>query len=281
MGFCAAGDGLYIGSICLHQGEEPPVSGEKGICNIFFQHCNLNCVFCQNHQISRNRSPLNRVSMEDALESILKIYAKGSGGIGLVSPSHLMPQALRLMENIRLQAPEAVIVYNTNGYDKAETIRAMDGLVDVYLPDYKYSDGVPAREYSSAEDYPDTAIRALREMYRQKGSTLVMDEERGIASSGIIIRHLVLPGAVENSIGCLENIAMELSSSMHISLMSQYRPTAGALKHPPLNREITEQEYNRVVDAFHALGFRRGWVQQMESSACYNPDFTNDDPFGG
>ncbi len=171
-----------------------------------------------------------------------------------------------------------LIVMNTNAYDRVETLKELEGLVDVYLPDFKYADALLGQEYSDVADYPDIAIRAIREMYRQKGSMLYTDEQ-GIAASGLIIRHLVLPGAVENSISVLRRIAEEISTSVHISLMSQYYPIESVRNHPLLGRKLSVEEYNAVIEEMQNLGFYRGWVQEMDSPQCYQPDFVRNHPF--
>jgi putative pyruvate formate lyase activating enzyme len=185
-----------------------------------------------------------------------------------------------IIRGIKEKGRNPVFVYNTNGYDNVATLRMLEGLIDIYLPDFKYMDSKLSFEYSRARNYPEVATAALKEMYRQKGSTLIVNDD-GIAESGIIIRHLVLPGAVTQSIDVLKYISEELSPKLHISLMSQYYPTQFVSQHQNLGRTITSEEYNQVVDAFHELGFYRGWVQDLESQASYRPDFFNDDPFGG
>jgi putative pyruvate formate lyase activating enzyme len=173
-----------------------------------------------------------------------------------------------------------IIVYNTNAYDRVETLRSLENIVDVYLPDFKYMDAALARRYSKAADYPQVAALALREMYRQKGSTLITDEA-GVAMGGILVRHLVLPGQIENSVAVLRFLAEEISTSIHISLMSQYAPTQAVQHYAGLNRGITQQEYRQVLDTFDALGFRNGFIQELESTDNYNPDFDREHPFEG
>ena len=199
--------------------------------------------------------------------------------VGFVSPSHSIPQMLAIIRGIHQAGKYPKIVYNTNCYDKVETLKMLEGIVDLYLPDYKYIDGTLALEYSQAANYPEVASTALKEMYRQKGSGLFINDE-GIAESGMIIRHLVLPGSVNQSKKILQFIAEEISVNIHISLMSQYFPTEKVSKHPKLKRIVTVEEYNNVVETFYELGFYRGWVQDMESQSVFRPDFVNDDPFG-
>lgn len=279
-GFCRSGAGLEIASICLHRGEEPPVGGVHGICNVFFSHCNLQCIYCQNHQISRNDLPAETMSLEHAVTEITAILARGVTHLGFVSPSHLVPQMKRLIHEVRRAGYDPVVVYNSNGYDEVETLRGLEEWVHVYLPDFKYMDSALAQRWSLAGDYPETARRALREMFRQKGSMVFFDE-RGLAERGLIIRHLVLPGQVENSLQVLQAIAADLSPLVHLSLMSQYRPMPRTAGLPPLDRPIGAAEYERVLAEMERLGFQRGWVQSLDSSDHYHPDFRRDHPFEG
>lgn len=280
LGYCNSDAGFNISSICIHKGEEPVISGNKGICNVFFPRCNLQCVFCQNHDISRNNGVIytENQTFENVIEKICATLEVTENIVGFVSPSHYIPQMTALIRGLRQAGKNPIFVYNTNGYDKVETLRMLEGLIDVYLPDFKYLDSSLAFRYSQARNYPEIASAALKEMYRQKGSTLIVNDE-GIAESGIIIRHLVLPGATEQSIEVLRYIAEEISPKVHISLMSQYYPTYLVNNHPLLKRPITQQEYNQVVEAFHQLGFYRGWVQDLGSHASFRPDFSEDQPF--
>jgi putative pyruvate formate lyase activating enzyme len=277
-GYCRSGIGLEIASICLHRGEEPAISGERGICNIFFSHCNLQCVYCQNEQISRNDSPARGMPLDEVVAAVSRLLDEGASSIGFVSPSHMIPQMRSIVEALRATGRRPVVVFNTNAYDRAETIASIEDLVDVYLPDFKYMDHSLALELSGAWDYPDVARAALREMYRQKGSNLALRDD-GTASSGLIVRHLILPGQTENSTAVLRAIAEELSPSVHLSLMSQYYPSAGVAGHPWLGRCITRGEYDEVLDELERLGFSRGWIQELESEKIYRPDFTKPHPF--
>lgn len=277
-GYCRAGDGFEIASICVHRGEEPPVSGEKGICNVFFSHCNLQCVYCQNCQISRNDTPVRRMELEEIVSAVSRILDGGVSSVGFVSPSHMIPQMRSIVEALRAAGRRPTIVMNTNAYDRAGVIESLAGIVDVYLPDFKYMDPSLALELSGAWDYPDVARAALREMYRQKGSNLVLRGD-GSASSGLIVRHLILPGHVENSKAVLRAIAEELSNSVHLSLMAQYYPPPPVAGHPYLGRTITRGEYDEVVDELERLGFENGWVQELESESSYRPDFSKPHPF--
>lgn len=279
-GYCRTDNRLPISSICCHLGEEPALSGSHGICNVFFAHCNLQCIYCQNHQISSNRGDLKpvRMSIVQAVDQIESILTKGARGVGFVSPSHCLTQMRSIMSALHDRSIDPTFVYNTNSYDRLETIRSLEGAIDVYLPDMKYMDNELAHEYSDAADYIGVATKALVEMYRQKGANIDLDAD-GYITSGLIIRHLVLPGNVDNSIAVLRFIARELSVDVHISLMAQYHPTPAVRSHPKLGRCLCPEEYRRVVDEFERLGFYRGWVQDMSSPSHYLPDFDKHHPF--
>jgi putative pyruvate formate lyase activating enzyme len=278
-GFCRMDAGFHIASVCIHRGEEPSISGSDGICNIFFEGCNLRCLYCQNHEISNPCViPPSGSDIQTVLDQIERILSTGIRAVGFVSPSHVVPQVRAIIRGLSIRGLKPVTVYNTSSYDKVETIRSLSGLIDVYLPDFKYVTSSLALDYSEAYDYPEIAVKAIREMYYQKGSVLKVDEE-GRAEQGMLIRHLVLPGHVEESIRVLEVIAEELSPGIHLSLMSQYHPTSYVKNHQVLNRPLRSEEYETVVAAMNRLGFRNGWVQDMDSFQNYLPDFRKDHPF--
>lgn len=279
-GYCGADAGMNIASICIHKGEEPPISGPYGICNIFFSGCNLGCVYCQNHEISRRRpgSVMNALSYSEAISTIAGILDKGIRAVGFVSPSHVVPQVKALIRGLKKKEYKPVTVYNTNSYEKPETLREIADLIDVYLPDYKYEDSEAAISLSDASGYPEVALKALKEIYFQKGSRLVMNDE-GVAERGMLIRHLVLPGQTAESKKVMQTIAEELSTGIHISLMSQYNPVTQVCDHPFLSRTLTSREYNEVAAELERLGFRNGWLQGMDSFNNYLPDFSRSHPF--
>jgi putative pyruvate formate lyase activating enzyme len=280
LGYCKSDASFRIASICIHKGEEPVISGKKGICNIFFPHCNLQCIYCQNHDISGNDGIIHpkEFSFEEVISKICETLHDTENIVGFVSPSHYIPQMLAIIRGIKATGANPVFVYNTNGYDTVDSLKMLEGIIDVYLPDFKYFEPELAFRYSQATNYPSIAGAALKEMYRQKGSTLILDEN-GVAQSGIIVRHLVLPNAIEQSIDVLRYIAEEISPKLHISLMSQYYPTESVLKHKHLGRSISQGEYEKIVTAFHDLGFYRGWVQNLASQASFRPNFMDEQPF--
>jgi putative pyruvate formate lyase activating enzyme len=279
-GFCKTDAGLSISSICVHRGEEPVISGPSGICNIFFSGCNLRCIYCQNHEISRcgSGSGNDPETLENVLDRIAAILSEGIKAVGFVSPSHVVPQVRAIITGLRSRGIYPITVYNTNGYDKAGTLQSLSGLIDVYLPDFKYISPEIASEYSDAADYPSIALKAIKEMYYQKGSILITDMD-GIASNGILLRHLVLPGHADESKKVLRTIADEISTGISISLMSQYHPTKDVSTHSVLRRTLYRYEYDSVVQEMERLGFRNGWVQDMDSYANYRPDFSKKHPF--
>jgi putative pyruvate formate lyase activating enzyme len=279
-GYCRTDSSLNIASICIHRGEEPSISGTDGICNIFFTGCNLHCLFCQNHDISwpdpgKRQVP---VGINTILDNIERILSTGIKTVGFVSPSHVVPQVRAIIRGLNKRGLKPLTVYNTNGYDKPETIQSIAGMIDVYLPDYKYVSSEIAKGYSDACDYPEVALKSIKEMYYQKGSSLITDAT-GMAERGVLIRHLVLPGQSEESKKVLRMIADELSTGVHISLMSQYNPTFNVRDHVVLNRPLYKEEYMSVVEEMGKLGFRNGWIQDMESNRNYLPDFSKEHPF--
>ncbi|MCX6282943.1 MAG: radical SAM protein [Bacteroidetes bacterium] len=279
-GICRSDASFNIASVCIHKGEEPVISGPKGICNIFFTNCNLQCIYCQNHQISDTGIARTsfRLELSEIVSEVTSILDQGINMVGFVSPSHFIPQMKIIIQAIKESGYSPRWVYNTNAYDKAGTLRTLEGIIDVYLPDFKYMDPILARSLSKAGDYPVAAAAAIREMYRQKGSVLYLSAD-GVAESGIVIRHLVLPGQVQNSLQVLRYIAEEISPKLHISLMSQYYPTSRVIDHPFLSRELSREEYRKVIDEMELLGLDHGWIQGMESTAHYRPDFAQDHPF--
>jgi putative pyruvate formate lyase activating enzyme len=279
-GYCMVDSGMNIVSVCIHKGEEPAISGPTGICNVFFSGCNLRCIYCQNYDISRPGGGCRgeRAGFNEVLNQIEKILSGDVKTVGFVSPSHVVPQVKAIIRGLNARGLNPTIVYNTNSYDKPEVIDSLEGIVDVYLPDYKYVTPSVAKEFSDADDYPQIALQALKRMYYQKGSTLPLDKE-GRAENGMLIRHLVLPGHTDESKKVLKSITEELSAGVNLSLMSQYNPTKLVSNHPDLKRILYKSEYETVVEAMEDMGFRNGWVQDMESYQNYRPDFRKEHPF--
>lgn len=278
-GFCRTGSEPFVSSIVCHLGEEPVLSGEKGICNVFFAHCNMQCVYCQNHQISRNS--IKQSSWETdthrIADSIAAILDRGIGLLGFVSPSHQIIAMLEIIEELARRGYEPGIVYNTNAYDSVQSLKKLEGIVDIYLPDFKYASNKTGEQYSGVKNYYEIAKAAFKEMYRQKGKQLHIDDN-GIAESGILVRHLVLPGHADDSVEILQMLAADFSPQLHLSLMSQYYPPEGLGLPSGLGRTLYQDEYNTVLKTMESLGFN-GWAQLLESNENYRPDFDSDMPF--
>jgi putative pyruvate formate lyase activating enzyme len=261
LGFCGSGLHPVISSVSPHHGEEPPLSGTKGSGTIFFTNCNLRCGYCQNYPISQMGNGADRTVGELACQ-ITWLQEQGCHNVNLVTPTHYVPQILKALGIARERGFDLPIVYNTSGYESLETLRLLDGIVDIYLPDMRYNDNAIALRYSIAPHYVEINRAAIREMYRQVGN-LVIDEE-GIAKRGLIIRHLVLPGGLSGTEGVMKFLAEEISRDVYISLMSQYFPAYKANEFPEINRRITEAEYDAAYDSKMRYGLKNGWVQEFE-----------------
>jgi len=277
LGFCRSGKTAVISSAGPHHGEEPPLSGSAGSGTIFFTGCNLRCVFCQNYQISQEYEGYP-IFTENLAKMMLYLQQIGCHNINLVSPTHFLPQILEALPYAVKKGLTLPIVYNTNGYDTIETLRLLDGIVDIYLPDIKYSDDRYAEEYSGVQDYVKFNRPALKEMYRQVGNLIT--DKNGVAERGVIIRHLVLPGRVAGSFASLDFIKQEVSKDAYISLMAQYHPCFKAHKHPAVNRRLKHSEYNEVVRYAQSLELENCYIQSLISSDDFLPDFNKDQPFG-
>ena len=280
-GVCKISSDPLVASVVLHKGEEPIISGEDGICNVFFAHCNLSCVYCQNFQISSNKNYSSQWldSFDAIIYRIVRILDKGINVLGFVSPTHQVPQMFTIVEMLASKGYHPVIVYNSNAYDSPRVLRELNGLVDIYLPDFKYYDNTLARRYSNVENYRKVATLAIKEMIWQKGTSL-QTNDLGIMCAGVIVRHLVLPGHAEDSINLLEYLEDEFSANLALSLMSQYSPIDNiAEKYKHLGRALKDDEYNSVTEKLAELGFYRGFIQDLLSKSYYIPDFTNENPF--
>ena len=269
---------MQISYAGLHRGEEPPISGTRGSGTIFFAGCNLCCVFCQNHQISQDFQPsqMTTLTTDGLAAEMLRLADAGAHNINLVSPSHVVFQAADAIVAAKDRGLAIPIVYNSNGYDSVDALRQIRGLVDIYLPDIKYLSNDLAQRYSAAADYADIIPGALREMLDQVGH-LELDNN-GIARRGLLVRHLVLPGCVENSRRCLAFLA-QLSPAIYVSIMSQYSPQYRATRYPEINRPLTVPEYDEVTDYAIELGLENAFIQELGSRDRYLPDFNLDRPF--
>ena len=259
-GFCGAGKRVAVSSYNLHFGEEPPISGYRGSGTIFFTHCNLRCCFCQNYPISQLGNG-QEVEISQLAKMMLKLQELGAHNINFVTPTHFVPQIVEALEVAVREGLKIPLVYNSGGYDSVETLKLLDGIVDIYMPDAKYSNPQSARKYSRADDYFEVNKKALLEMHRQVGD-LKMDRE-GIAEQGLLVRHLVLPEDVVGSRRVLEFIGRNISQNTYMSIMAQYHPAHRASEFPELSRRISETEYDAVLKMADELGLERGWRQNF------------------
>jgi putative pyruvate formate lyase activating enzyme len=280
LGTCQSGDKPIVSSYTPHFGEEPVLSGTRGVGNIFFGNCNLRCDYCQNFVISQSPKTeiKNEVSLERLADIMLELKTMSCHNIGLVSPTHF---AVPILKSIKIAIEKGLnlpIIYNTNGYDSVEILKLYKDVIDIYLPDFKYGNNDYGRRYSKVPDYFDKAKLAIKEMYDQVGSELVY--ENGVVVRGLIIRHLVLPNDLSDSEEVFKFIA-KLDPKIHVSLMAQYYPTNRAEKNILLNRTVRNSEFTRVTGLLNKYGLENGWVQEMESHDFYRPNFDEDreDPF--
>ena len=272
-GFCGAGSEVKINLATLHFGEEPPISGSKGSGTIFFSHCNLRCVFCQNYSISSDGWGSEASTLELA-KLMLNLQTQQAHNINLVTPTHYSPQvaaALIMAKDMGLSIP---IVWNSSAYESPQTLQRLAGLVDIYLPDLKYAYGIHAAKYSAAADYPAIAMAAIKEMYAQTGN--LISDDNGIAKRGTIVRLLVMPNGLSGAQKSLLRLADEIGTEISISLMGQYYPAGKASEYSELNRGITEQEYQSVVDTAQELGFSDIYVQELSCCDTWTPKFSCD-----
>ena len=267
LGYCRMPGALRVARAAPHYWEEPVLSGGTGSGTVFFSGCTLRCTYCQNAKISTGGFG-KTISSRQLRELFEHLIDAGVQNINLVTPTHFLPEILPALTP-RLPVP---VVYNCGGYERVETLRALEGLVDVYLPDYKYSDSTLAARLSGAADYPEAALVAIREMIRQTGAPVLQD---GALVRGTLVRHLVLPGAVDNSLGAVEALAGLPRGQFLFSLMSQYTPMPPASSAPPMDRRVTEDEYAAVLSWAWMNGLETGFRQDFDSAArAYIPDFS-------
>ena len=267
LGFCREPDKIFAARAAAHYWEEPVISGSYGSGAVFFSGCTLQCVFCQNGVISQENYG-TEITPEHLREIFLRLIDDGVQNINLVTPTHFLPSIIPALTP-KLPVP---VVYNCGGYERVETLRELEGLVDIYLPDMKYSNSTLAAKLSRAPDYVETAKAAITEMYRQVGSSIIEDE---IMQRGMIVRHLVLPGCVDNSLGVLDWFSEHFhGKGVWFSLMSQYVPMGRAKKMPPYDRPITEEEYDAVLSYLMLLDIRDGYTQDFSAASSeYTPEF--------
>ena len=253
-GVCKTGLQARLSSYGAHLGEEDPLRGWRGSGTIFFTRCNLRCQFCQNHDISQTDAG-QEVSAEQLAAVMLALQSSGCHNINLVSPSHVVPQILAALTIAAQAGLRLPLVYNTGGYDSLETLQLLDGIVDIYMPDMKYASGANAKKYSRVVDYPQVNRAAVKEMHRQVGD-LQIDKD-GIATRGLLVRHLVLPRNLAGTRQIVRFLADEISTDTYLNLMDQYRPAFNAGRYPEINRRITSKEYHAAVRMAQEAGLTR------------------------
>lgn len=258
-----------------HFGEEPPLVGKRGAGTIFFTGCNLRCVYCQNYQISQQNIG-KKYSIQELANIMLKLQDHGTLNVDLVSPTIWAEQIKQAILKAKKQGLNIPIIWNSNAYEEVKMIRTMDGLIDIYLPDFKYGDNDLALKYSNVKDYVEKAKESIREMLNQVGNLKLSKNKT--AKRGLIVRHLVLPNNIKNSLRVLECIK-EIDKNIYINLMSQYEPVYKAKEFPKINRNIKKKEFERISNYVLELGFKNGWIQEINSQSVFLPDFTKKSPF--
>ncbi len=273
-GICGQTYEIKVARAALHFWEEPCISGEKGSGAVFFSGCPLHCVFCQNKSIAHGNAG-KVVSTGRLAEIFLELQEQGANNINLVTPGHFVPQVAQALEAAKSQGLAIPIVYNTGSYEKAEVLRSLEGLVDIYLPDFKYMDAALGRKYSHVRDYPEVAKAAVAEMVRQTGPAVFA--ERGgqtLMERGTIVRHLVLPGCVRDARAVIRYLYGTYGNTIFISILNQFTPRPWLADYPELNRKITQREYDAVVDYAIGLGVENGFIQEGETAEeSFIPEF--------
>lgn len=264
-GFCGETDKIRISRAALHMWEEPCISGEEGSGTVFFTGCNMRCVFCQNYRISNGE--VGKEITEERLAAIfLELQEQNANNINLVTPTHFVLQVIRALEAARRNGLMLPVVYNTSGYESVDTLKMLEGYVDIYLPDFKYLDTEHAKRYSGAGDYPEVAKAALAEMVRQTGTPQF--DERGMMKKDVIVRHLLLPGCLSDAKKIVHYLYQTYENKIYLSLMNQYTPleTLDCEKYPELNRKVIRRAYDRLVDYAIEIGVEQAFIQEGDTA---------------
>ena len=273
-GYCGVKNTLRVARAALHFWEEPCISGEEGSGAVFFTGCNLRCVFCQNFQIARAEQG-KEITVERLSEIFLELQAQKANNINLVTATHYVPQVVEALKKAKEQGLHIPVVYNCGGYESVETLKMLEGLVDIYLPDFKYVDSERAKRYSRAENYPEITKAALAEMVRQQPEAQF--DDRGMMKKGVIVRHLMLPGGIKDSKAVVKYLYETYGDQIYISLMNQYTPLPHVAEYPEINRKVKKFEYDRLVDYAISLGVENGFIQEGETAEeSFIPAFTNE-----
>lgn len=273
-GYCGVKNTLRVARAALHFWEEPCISGEEGSGAVFFTGCNLRCVYCQNYHIARAEQG-KEITIERLAEIFLELQAQNANNINLVTGTHYVPQIVEALKISKEKGLKLPIVFNCGGYENVGTLRMLEGLVDIYLPDFKYMDSERAKRYSHAENYPEAAKAALAEMVRQQPEAVF--DERGMMQKGVIVRHLMLPGGIRDSKAVVSYLYETYKDRIYLSLMNQYTPLPHVERYPEINRKLKKFEYNRLVDYAISLGVEKGFIQEGETAEeSFIPAFTNE-----
>lgn len=265
-GICGQTENLKVARAALHFWEEPCISGDAGSGAVFFSGCPLHCVFCQNENIA-NGTVGKEISLERLVDIFLELQEKGANNINLVTPGHFVPQIVKALDQARREGLTLPVVYNTSSYETVDTIRMLDGYVDIYLPDFKYMSPVLSKKYSHAPDYAQVAKAAIAEMVRQTGKAVFVNgDEDNLILSGTIVRHLTLPGCMEDSMQILKYLHETYGDTIYISIMNQFTPLSNLEKYPELNRRITDEEYETLVDYAIDIGIENGFIQEGDTA---------------
>lgn len=270
-GFCKVPNQIKVSRAALHFWEEPCISGEEGSGTVFFSGCNLRCVYCQNRKIAEGVYG-KEITVDRLAAIFLELQEQGANNINLVTPSHYVLPIIKALDLAKCQGLTLPVVYNSSAYEKVETLRLLEGYVDVYLPDFKYMDSALSQKYSAAADYSQVAINAIGEMVRQVGKTEF--DDRGIMTKGVIVRHLVLPGYTEDSKRIIRYLYSTYENEIFISILSQFTPMKELYEYPEINRKVTEQEYDEVIDFAVEIGVENGFIQEGDvADESFIPDF--------
>ncbi len=271
IGKCRGTNNAKIALVSLHFFEEPCITGKNGSGTVFFSNCNLKCKFCQNYEISQYGKG-KEITIEELADIFIEQQKRGAENINLVTPTSYVYQIIEAIKIAKKNGLKLPIIYNTNAYENVETIKALEGYIDIYLPDFKYMDKKIAKQYSGVEDYPEIAKKAIVEMQKQVGNAQI--DSKGIIRKGLIIRHLILPNNTENSKQVLKWINDNLPKETYVSVMAQYFPTYLAKKDKTLNRKISKREYKKVEDYLYSLNIENGYIQDLgDNEECYVPEF--------
>lgn len=265
-GICGQTENLKVARAALHFWEEPCISGDAGSGTVFFSGCPLHCAFCQNENIA-NGTVGKEISLERLVDIFLELQEKRANNINLVTPGHFVPQIVKALDQARKEGLTLPVVYNTSSYETVDTIKMLEGYVDIYLPDFKYMSPVLSKKYSHAPDYAEVAKAAIAEMVRQTGKAVFVNgDEDNLILSGTIVRHLTLPGCMADSMQILKYLHETYGDMIYISIMNQFTPLSNLEKYPELNRRITDEEYETLVDYAIDIGIENGFIQEGDTA---------------